>query len=379
MFYHDIGKTGKKAGVIGLGCEYLDGKPYKQIQSTIQAALDFGVNYFDIFMPGREVRENIQKALGGKRKDVYIQAAIGSTDVNQQYDISRDLPTVKKYIEDFLRIYGYIDFGMLFFIDSHEDFDKVFNGGIADYALKLKENGDIHHIGFSSHKPEIAIKAAKTGIVEIMMFSINLAFDLSPANNNIFDSMLENWKGDNLKKMDSERAYLYELCENKGIGISVMKALGAGKLISPEHTPFSKPMTVNQCIHYALSRPAVFTALIGCQDEVQMRDVLRYLEADEEEKDYSSFLFGLESSFVGKCVYCNHCQPCPVEIDIATINKYLDIAKLNEKDVSPSVRSHYRNLAVKGDECIACGNCENRCPFEVPIIENMAKAVEMFR
>ena len=379
MIYREIGITGKKAGIIGLGCEHLDGKPYEQVRDTIQTALDHGVNYLDIFMPGREVRENIAKALGDRRKDVYIQAAIGSTDINQQYDISRDLPTVKKYFEECLRIYGYIDFGMLFFIDTEEDFDKVFNGGIADYALQLKKNGDVHHIGFGSHKTEIAKKTVETGIPEIMMFSINLAFDLSPSDSYALDALGNDWKGDDLSKMDSERAALYTLCEQKGVGISVMKTLGAGKLISPDHTPFSKPMTVNQCIHYALSRPAVYSTLLGCQTGAQVEDVLKYLKADETEKDYSSFLNELNTDFSGKCVYCNHCLPCPAEIDIAMVNKYLDIAKLDEDNIPPSIRSHYHSLENGGDACIECGSCEGRCPFNVPVIKNMAKAAELFK
>lgn len=380
MHYREIGNTGKKASIIGLGCEHLDGRPYDQVEETLHTALDHGVNYMDVFMPGREVRENIAKALGNRRKDTFIQAAIGSTDINQQYDISRDLPTVKKYFEECLRIFGgYIDFGMLFFIDSEEDYRKVFDGGIADYVQKLKQNGDIGHIGFSSHKTDIARKVVETGLPEMMMFSINLAFDLSPSDSYALDTLQENWQGTDLCGVDTERMALYSLCEQKGVGISVMKTLGAGKLISPEHTPFSRPMTVNQCIHYALSRPAVFTTLLGCQTGEQIKDALSYLQADEENKDYTPFMSELQNNFKGKCVYCNHCLPCPSDIDIASVNKYLDIGRLDESNIPPSVRSHYQNLAHGGDDCIACGNCESRCPFDVPVIQNMAKAAELFQ
>lgn len=379
MHYREIGNTGKKASIIGLGCEHLDGRPYDQVAETIHTALDYGVNYMDVFMPGREVRENIAKALGNRRKDTFIQAAIGSTDINQQYDISRDLPTVKKYFEECLRIFGgYIDFGMLFFIDSEEDYRKVFDGGIADYVQKLKQNGDIGHIGFSSHKTDIARKVVETGLPEMMMFSINLAFDLSPSDSYALDALSENWQGTDLCGVDAERMALYSLCEQKGVGISVMKTLGAGKLISPEHTPFSRPMTVNQCIHYALSRPAVFTTLLGCQTGEQIKDALSYLQADEEDKNYTPFMSELQNNFKGKCVYCNHCLPCPSDIDIASVNKYLDIARLDEANIPPSIRSHYQNLAHGGDDCIACGSCESRCPFDVPVIQNMAKAAELF-
>ena len=70
MEYREIGKTGCRASIIGLGCEHLDGKPFAQVNETVSAALDHGVNILDVFMPGREIRENIANALGARRKDV---------------------------------------------------------------------------------------------------------------------------------------------------------------------------------------------------------------------------------------------------------------------------------------------------------------------
>lgn len=379
MEYREIGKTGKKAGVIGLGCEHLDGKPYAQVKETIDAALQAGVNHLDVFMPGAEVRENIAKALGDRRKDVFIQGHIGSTNINQQYDISRDMPTVQRFFEDCLRTFGgYIDFGMLFFIDSEEDFNKVFNGGLADYAQKLKQNGDIGHVGFSSHNPQIASKVVETGLVEAMLFSINLAFDLCPPDTYTLETLEAGWQKDAFRGLDPQRAALYTLCEQQGVGISVMKTLGAGKLISAEHTPFSKPMTVNQCINYALSRPAVFSTLLGCKTGAEVKDAIGYFAAEDTDKDYIPFLNETQNDFKGHCVYCSHCQPCPADIDIAMVNKYLDIALLDENAVPPSIQSHYGALEHTGSECIACGSCESRCPFGVPIIDNMEKAAGVF-
>lgn len=375
MEYRDLGRTGKKAGIIGLGCEHLDGKPYEQVHSTLQAALEGGVNLLDVFMPGEEVRRNIVKALGSRRKDVMIQGHIGSTNVGQQYDISRDMPTVRKYFEELLRLFGgYIDFGMMFFIDSQEDYRKVFETEFVEYVVGLKEKGDIGHIGFSSHNPVTAARVVNTGVVETMLFSINMAFDLYPAQKYVLDSLNDGFDPGLFQGIDPQRAALYKLCEQKGVGITVMKALGAGKLISPEHTPFGKPMTTAQCLHYALSRPAVASVLPGCQTAEQMRDVLAYLTADEAQRDYAQVLNTASKEFRGSCVYCSHCQPCPSEIDIAAVNKYLDIARLDEGQIPPSVRSHYRALAHGGDECIQCGSCEERCPFGVSIIENMAEA-----
>ena len=378
MEYRQIGKTGEKSSIIGLGCEHLDGKPFEQVQETVDAALENGVNLLDVFMPGDEVRQNIARALGGRRSQVMIQGHIGSTDVNEQYDISRDLPTAKRYFERLLQIFGYIDFGMMFFIDSEEDYKGVFETGFADYVSSLKQQGYIRHIGFSSHNPRTAARVIGTGLPEMMMFSINPAFDLYPAETNALNALDEGLDRAAFRGFDPERAALYALCEQTGVGITVMKTLGAGKLISAEHTPFDRPLTVGQCIHYALTRPAVASVMLGCQSRAQVLDAVRYLDLSDAERDYTPVMGTLRSDFAGNCVYCSHCQPCPVGIDIAAVNKYLDIARLDAAQVPPSIRSHYAGLAHSGGECIGCGSCEKRCPFGVPVMKNMAAAAEIF-
>ena len=379
MQYRPIGKTGLNASIIGLGCEYLDtGNPtYEQIKETIDAALSGGVNIFDIFMPGTKCREEIARAIGNRRKDIIIQGHIGSTDVNRQYDISRDIPTIMKYFEEMLRIYGRIELGMLFFIDSEEDYKGVFDTPFISYVEKLKRDGDIGHIGFSSHNPKTAMRVIETGAVEMLMFSINPAFDMLPSTEYVFDHMDKRFGRDMFRGIDPQRAALYTMCEEREIGITVMKAMGGGKLMSEQHTPFEKPMTLAQCLHYALSRPAVCSVLPGCKTAEEMNQALAYLAAAEAEKDYSAIISTITPNFKGACVYCNHCQPCPVGIDIATVHKYLDIAKLNPTAVPPSVISHYESLAAHGRDCVACGHCEGRCPFGVQIIENMKTAEKL--
>ena len=379
MEYRELGATGQKISVIGLGCEHLDGKPYEQVRETIDAALDMGVNILDVFMPGREVRENIAKALGNRRSRVMIQGHIGSTDIKQQYDISRDIPTVKRYFEDILRLFGgYIDFGMMFFVDSEKDYRDVFETDFIEYVENLKKQGCIGHIGFSSHNPETAIKVINTGIPETMMFSINPAFDMLPPGEYILDHFQKGLNAELFRGIVPERAELYKLCEMKQIGIMAMKAFGAGKLLSPEQSPFAKPLTAPQCIHYALSRPSVAGVLPGCQTPGEVLDAAKYFDVDDSERDYAEIIGAIRNDFRGSCVYCGHCRPCPSEIDIAAVNKCLDIARLDIDNVPRAVRSQYLSLSRNASECTGCGFCEGRCPFGVEIVKNMEEAAVLF-
>ena len=379
MICRPVGNTGMSASVIGLGTEHLDFKPYETIEPLISTALEHGINIIDLFMPGQEVRQNIGRALAGRRDKVLIQGHIGSTDVNEQYDKSRDLKTIKKYFEDLLRCLGtdYIDIGMLFFVDSEDDYADVFQGDSLAYAQELKKQGYIRAIGASSHNPVVARTMVESGYLDLLMFSINPSFDMTPANIDVLDYH-EGKEIDYEMKLDPDRAALYRLCEQRGVAITVMKALGGGKLISPEHTPFARPLSVTQCIHYALTRPAVVSALVGFASGEHILESLSYLTATEEERDYSAAIKDYQGSLKGSCVYCSHCLPCPANIDIAAVNKYLDIAVLNERSIPPSVASHYRDLKHRASECAACGNCEKRCPFSVPVAQNMKKAAALF-
>ena len=372
MQYRTLGKTDIQASVVGLGTEHLDNKPYEIADEVIGASLEHGINILDLFMPGTPVRENIGKALQGRRHDVIIQGHIGSTDLNQQYDMSRDTAICKKFFDELLRCLNtdYIDIGMMFFIDSEKDFKEAFESDYLDYVLQLKQEGKIRMIGASSHNPKIAAKVIETGIVEHLMFSVNLAYDMLMADKTPDQK--------SFKGIDKKRAGLYELCAAKNVSITTMKTLGAGKLIDPNHTPFAKPLTVPQCIHYALSRPGVVSTLIGCKNRAEVLEAVSYLDKTEAELDYSDAVSTFRDTFSGKCVYCNHCLPCPSGIDVAVVTKYLEIAALDEKNVPPSVRQHYDMLSHKASECIECGSCESRCPFNVNVIENMKKATAVF-
>ncbi|GHU53711.1 (4Fe-4S)-binding protein [Bacilli bacterium] len=383
MEYRKIGKTGMNASVIGLGGGPLGELPAMELDTVVGTALDNGVNIIDVFMPGQEVRNNIGKAIKGRRDKVLIQGHIGSTDIHEQNDVSRDPAVCKKYFESYLCDMGtdYIDMGMFFFVDTPADFTQVFESELVEYALKLKERGIIRAIGASCHNSVTARRIVETGVVDLLLFSVNPVFDMTPTESDIYELLGEENKALNYKfnlKMEPGRAALYKFCAEKEIGITVMKTLCAGKLLSKDLTPFSRPMTIGQCIHYALTRPAVVSALIGCKNREEVLEAIRYTEMSDAERDYSDVIETYQGDFRGNCMYCNHCLPCPSRIDVAAVTKYMDIAALTAGHVSGSTVQHYKALEKHGSDCISCGSCEKRCPFGVPVIKNMKRAAELF-
>jgi len=378
-----VGKTGMLATIIGLGCEHLIKKPYEAVDEVIGAAIDCGINIMDVFMPGAEVRGQIGRALRGRRGKVLIQGHIGSVDVREQFGQSRDLGECTRYFEELLRYLDtdYIDFGMLHFMDTHEHIDLMINNGVVEYAQQLKKNGKIRAIGASVHNPQTARRLVEEGMVEMLMFSINPAYDMMPDLGDI-EQMMSDGYASRVSKIDPARAELYRLCEDRGVGITVMKAFCAGKLLSADHSIFTQALSPVQCIHYALTRPAVASVLVGCEFREEVEAAVRYCVADEAEKDFSETIShikdGVEGGFRENCVYCGHCQPCPADINVAQVIKYLDIACLNEKDISPGILQQYRSLPARASGCRRCGNCEERCPFSVPVMRKLEKAVQLF-
>ena len=153
---------------------------------------------------------------------------------------------------------------------------------------------------------------------------------------------------------------------------------GGGDLLNAELSPAGRALTLCQCLHYALTRPGVASVMSGARNLEELKTSIAYEDAPEAERDYAAALAALPRiSWVGHCMYCGHCAPCPVGIDVAGVTKFLNLARA-QGEVPETVREHYAVLPHHGGECISCGACERRCPFGVPVMENMRRAAELF-
>ena len=373
-----LGKTGLMVSEVGFGGEWLERHEEQEAIEVVRYAHEKGINIIDCWMADPKSRDIIGKAIADVRDEWYVQGHIGSTWQNGQYVRTRDMNYVVPAFEDLLQRIGggYIDLGMIHYVDSLEDWNTCMNTEYIEYVRDLKKKGIIRHIGMSTHNPRIARMAAETGEIEMILFSINPAFDMQPPTENL-DKMFDVYE-DFLSGIDEERAALYHLCEERDVGITVMKGFFGGRLFSAEESPFKVAFTPVQCIHYALTRPAVCAVMCGYDTKEQVDAAVAYETATDEEKDYASVIAGAPlHSYHGQCTYCGHCQPCPMEIDIAMVNKFYDLA-VKQPQIPDSVRSHYEALGHTASSCIGCQSCEGRCPFGVKIAERMKLTAELF-
>ncbi len=378
MNYRRLGKTELKVSEIGFGGEWLERHEFEESVELLRYAGEKGINIVDCWMADPKSREIIGKAIGENRERWIVQGHIGSTWQNGQYVRTRDMAFVKPAFEDLLLRMktSYVDLGMIHYIDEQADYDRTMNGEFLEYVRSLKAQGKIRHIGMSTHNPRIAKQAAQSGIVEMILFSVNPAFDMRPATENL-DSLWEGYDA-GFSGIDPDRAELYRICEENDVGITVMKGYFGGALFNPEKSPFGVTFTPVQLLHYALTRPAVCSVLVGYDTKDQIDAAVAYENADDDAKDYASILASAPlHSYRGICTYCGHCKPCPMEIDIAAVGKLYDLAAAYPQ-APESVRAHYAALSHKASECIGCRSCEERCPFGVEIAARMEKAAALF-
>lgn len=381
MQYRRLGKTNLMVSEIGFGAEWLERHNEEECQALIDRAETLGINILDCWMSDPNVRTNIGKILSGRRGRWLIQGHIGSTWQDGQYVRTRDVEKCRTAFEDLLtRLQtDYIDLGMMHFIDQESDWEDAVNGPFLQYVKELKESGKIRHIGMSTHNPAMAMRAVKSGLVKMILFSINPAFDLLPPTDNLDNYFVEEYQAD-LGGIDPERAKLYRLCEQNDVGLTVMKPFAGGRLFDAKRSPFGVALTPVQCIHYCLTRPAVAAVMAGYDTPEHIEQAAAYENASAEEKDYASVLAHAprHTFSQGECTYCGHCKPCPAEIDIAMVNKYYDLAVM-QPEIPATVKAHYLALEHSAAACIGCQECESRCPFGVKIAERMDKTAKLFQ
>lgn len=377
MEYRRLGKNGPAVSVIGLGTEYLNRRPRNTVVSVLREAVEHGVNYVDVVFAFGDYRDNIGAALQGIRDRVIIAGHICTAEKEGHYRMSRDVAENETLFHDLLvRLHtDYVDVVLVQMVNSEQGYDAVTtSGGVLDLAHRLRQQGKARLVGMSGHRPAAALRAIGSGLIDVWMYPINLAWDLAP-----------------------ERKQVQQACAEAGVGLVAMKPFGGGRLFqhsalhpvsSAETEP--RPLTATQALHYVLSQPGVCTTVPGVKNLKQLQAVLHYVDAPDDERDYAPVLAAFQEDLEGNCVYCNHCMPCAVGIDIGRTLERLDLALVTEQAARKGRREWLNGyyppriralpLEVKSapaTECTECGECMQRCPFGVDVIAKMKQAAEL--
>ncbi|MBN1330256.1 MAG: aldo/keto reductase [Candidatus Heimdallarchaeota archaeon] len=377
MKYRKLGRTNLDISEISIGTEWLAKKNPEEITLVLNKAIEYGVNYFDIIFNMPDYLKKISKAIEGIRDKLILSHHFGSHYQNNKYMKTRSIKICQKDFEEYLKIMktDYVDLLFITFVMNEKQYEECLKpNGVLDQALKLKEEGKARFIAMSTHSAKVAIRAAINGKIDVIMIQLNLASNGMPyrkemlatcSENNIGLIAMKPFAGGNLLKA------------NKIVSIGGYK-VGAYDL--KKEKDFSKKKiaedaTAIKCLHYALSQMGVSAAVPGVSNIEELDDCMAYYSASEVELDYSNLIKEFDEYIIGVCVYCNHCQPCPEDIDIGSIFRLYDLAKIVKTE---GIIKEYNNMKAKASNCTKCGVCIKRCPFEVKIIDQMKEVAKFF-
>jgi hypothetical protein len=333
MHYRRLGKTSLMVSVIGFGGVPMRRMAPDEAVRVIQHALDLGVNFIDTARSYATSEEKIGAAMKGRRDRVILASKT----------MKRTAVEMRAEIEATLRTAGtdYVDLYQIHDLATAADFAQVTGpGGALEALVRAREQGLIRHIGATSHQPGALGVAARSGLFETVQFPFNiidaeLFLDMIPA------------------------------CNELDLGTIAMKPLCGGALQNP-------PLA----LRYVLAH-AVTTAIPGMESIAQVDEnltagtgevpVLSGAEMaalkDEAERLGGEF-----------CRRCGYCQPCAAGVDIPTI---LRIERYHVAYFMPEwAHEQYTALPVRSDACQDCGECEERCPYNLPVRAMLARAHE---
>ena len=344
MEHRRLGRTGLDVGVVGLGTEHLV-RTTENMSAVLRAAVDAGVNYIDILYPDPvgdpDFWDSFATAIEPYRSHFYLAAHWGSPH--------EDLDAAERALDQVLaRIGGYAEIVIIHTIDTEDQW----KGWVQESLVRLsryREQGRVSYIGLSGHIPSVARTAVKSDRIDVLMFTVNM-----------------------LGHEDDQVRAPFQACVENDIGLVAMKPYHGGTLLYVNGEPSG--ITPPQCLAYVLSQP-VAVAVPGPRNLDEWMATLHYSDAAEEERIYGTEIGDLRDRLRGQCVYCGHCLPCPEEIQVQWVIWHVDAARWGDLD---RVKKAYSNFEVKAAACVECGDCLDRCPFDVDIMAKISEAVEVF-
>lgn len=334
MEYTTLGRTGLKIARMGFGGIPIQRTDAAGTRELILQMKEHGINYIDTARAYTVSEAYLGEALEGIREDfVLATKSTARTRETMAADIEKSLQNLRTDYIDLYQIHN----------PSMEQFETVIGeGGALEALQEAKEQGRIGHIGVTAHSAEVFAKALELPWVETIMFPYNI--------------------------VETQGEELIARCAEKGIGFICMKPLAGGAIED-----------VEAALQFILANPAVTVVIPGMYSVQELEQNLAIAEtasaplSAEVEQRIAQIRKELGNNF---CRRCNYCAPCTAGIRIPSV--FLFEGYLSRYGLEDWAKARYAELDKKAGDCIQCGACESRCPYELPIREMMKKAAEEF-
>ena len=336
MKYVTLGKTGLKVSAVGLGGIPIQRTTKEEAHEVVAECMIQGINFLDTAR-GYTVSEEF---FGEALKDVRTGWVIATKSMSRDYEsMKRDIEISLKNLQT-----DYIDLYQIHNIKTDEEFETVFGDNGAYKALEeARAAGKVRHIGATAHGKE-AFERLITEYedkIETIMFPFNI--------------------------VESQGEALMKQCSEKNIGFIAMKPVAGGNIDD-----------VALGLKYCLNNPDCTIVIPGMGNAIEVEqnsdnDIFTPL-TDEEILKCEEIKKELGNEF---CRRCGYCQPCPQGINISS--NFLFVNYLRKYGLADWAKERYATMPKKASDCIECGLCETRCPYNLPIramLKKVAKEME---
>jgi len=366
MQYREYGNTGKMVSALGFGAMRLP-KDEDYAIEVMRRYLDLGGNLIDTARAYGNSEKLIGRAIQGRRDQVYLSTKNHSMG---QGGYSPDL--WKRYMDEGFAALGvdHIDFYHAHTV-TWEQISGPFQepGGPLEICQQALDEGIIGHLCFSSHDtPENIIKIIDTGLFDGIIVQYNL-----------LDR--KQHYGSRTAGVGNEPAIAR--AHEKGMGVLIMGPVAGGRLTMGESEQLKEMLTESTtsvpdlALRYVLANPGVSAALSG-MNTVQM--VEENVASASHEQPLTEAEYEQIRKIVQRneklaelyCTGCNYCQPCPQGINIPKIFEAMNYHRV--WGLTEHARSIYRRLDPNAEACVECGQCEEQCPQNIPIIEQLKES-----
>ena len=330
----ELGSTGLMVSEVAFG-----GIPIQRLSDdgavqVVQQCLDMGVNFLDTAHGYGPSEERIGRAIAGRREGLVLASKCPGRTVDMfQEQLALSMERLGVAHIDLYQFHG---------VSNREAYEQIAApGGALEAAQEAVEDGRIGHIGLTSHKLDIAVLAAGSGLFESIMFPFNYITS-EPAEE------------------------LIPLCRERGVGFIAMKPMGGGLLDD-----------ANLSFKYLGQFPGI-VPVVGIEREAEMAEIASVVASGADLSEAEKAEIERRSQELGKrfCRACGYCQPCEQKIQISSVLRLKSAIKRFPEERFYGAKS--QEMVAQAEECADCGECESRCPYELPIREMLRENVDWY-
>lgn len=327
-----LGTTGITVPQNAFGALPIQRVDFETAKAILLRAYEGGMRFFDTARAYSDSEEKLGYAFSDLRENIYIAT---KTAAKTPEDFKEHLETSLRLLKT-----DYIDIYQFHMVDTC--WRPGDGSGMYECMLEAKEQGKIRHIGVTAHKLDVAKECIESGLYETLQFPLSY--------------------------LSSEKDLeLVQMCRERNMGFIAMKAL-AGGLISNSKAAFSYMSQFDHVLPiWGIQRMTELEEWLDYMENppVMNEEILQFIEKEKKE---------LTGDF---CRGCGYCLPCPAGIPI---NNCARMSLMVRRAPSAAwLNETWQENMQKIENCLECGQCSSRCPYELDTPKLLRKNYEDYK